>query len=223
MILPALMALALAAAAPDVSADAPRMPTTKAEPFTPAPEDPFPVGAPTDDYGFVSWCYGALNGHMDLYKLVKPELDKQSTNPKEDAVLDAEQMQAGREYLTLYKRAMEAAEKASPQAINVRGAQAVKVGANIWTPALQADVKTRMWSYLSWELPGRCETTAEKLYEKSLLAAQMLGVTIEDDTKPAAKPAAEAPVAQAPTPEAKPIAETKPKPAPATVSLRGLQ
>src|SRR4051794_2457832 len=37
-------------------------------------EDPFPAGAPTDDYGFMGWCYGALAGHMGLYEQVLPEV-----------------------------------------------------------------------------------------------------------------------------------------------------
>ncbi len=186
MLLASFLALALAAAdpAPDATAE-PEAPTAKSAPVAPTPEAPFPVGAPHDDYGFVGWCFGALSGHMDLYKVVKPELDKQSTNPKEDAAVDAEQMKAGLEYLALYKQAMEAAEKASTQPINIRGGQAVRVGQSIWGPALQADAKTQMWSYLSWDLPGRCEVTAERLYEKSLLSAQALGITIEDkDSKP---------------------------------------
>jgi hypothetical protein len=145
-------------------------------PATPVAE-PLPPGAPTDDYGLVSWCYGALSGHMALYKIVKPELDKlPDDKPKETAVLDAEQMQAGKEYLALYKRSIDAAEKASPQAIRDRGLQAQKLGDSIWNPARQADPRTRMWSYLGWELPGACETSAERLYEKSLLSAQALGI-----------------------------------------------
>ena len=211
MLLASLFALALAGGEPQLAqAAAPpaplALPSSKPDKFVPPPEEAFPVGAPRDDYGFVSWCYGALAGHMDLYKVVKPELDKlPDSNPKETVALDAEQMKAGQEYLALYKKAMEAAEKASPQPINVKGAQAVKTGANIWNPALQADAKTRMWSYLSWELPGRCETTAERLYEASLLGAQMLGITIVD-------------------PDAKTATVDKPKAAPADAApLRGLQ
>ena len=221
MLLVSLFALALAgdpapATVTQTGADA-ALPTAKPQMFVPAPEEPFPVGAPHDDYGFVGWCFGALSGHMDLYKVVKPELDKQSTNKKEDAALDSEQMTAGREYLALYKKAMEAAEKASPNPINIKGAQAIKSGANIWTPAQDADPKTRMWSYLSWDLPGRCETTSEKLYERSVLQAQALGITIEDDA-PAAK--AEAKTADAPVDKPKP----KAKPATATTApLRGLE
>ena len=221
MLLVSLFALAMAGdpapAIMQTGADA-APPTAKSEPFKPAPEEPWPIGAPHDDYGFVGWCFGALSGHMDLYKVVKPELDKQSTNKKEDAALDAEQMTAGREYLALYKKAMEAAEKASPNPINIKGAQAIKSGASIWTPAQEADPKTRMWSYLSWDLPGRCESTSEKLYETSILQAQALGITIEDDTaKPAAK--ADDKTADKSTKPAK-AAVVKP---PGTAPLRGLE
>ena len=215
MLTASLFALMLAAADPAPGpAPEPAMPTLKSAPVAPPPEEPFPVGAPQDDYGFVSWCYGALSGHMELYKIVKPELDKlPDQDPKETAALDAEQLKAGQEYLALYKRAMEAAEKASPQPINARGGQAVKAGGNIWAPALQADPKTRMWSYLSWDLPGRCETTAEKLFEKSQLAAEALGITIEDAPREAATTS---------TASAAPKPAAAPKPTP-KVDLRGLE
>ncbi len=142
-------------------------------------EDPVPAGAPADDYGLVSWCSGALTGHMALYTMVKPQLDAlPDSRPKETAVLDAEQMKAGNEYLALYKRATDAAERASPQNLTDRGAEMRLKGNAIWNPAKQADDKTRMWTWLGWELPGRCETAAERLYEKSLLSAQALGIDL---------------------------------------------
>jgi hypothetical protein len=171
MPLASLFALALMTADPQAAAAPPAAPA-------PAPEAP-PPGAPTDDYGLVSWCTGALSGHMALYKIVKPELDKlPDSKPGETVVLDAEQLKAGKEYLALYKRATDAAEKASPQVIHDRGVQAQRLGQSIWNPALQADPRTQMWSYLGWELPGSCETSAERLYEKSLLSAQALGIDI---------------------------------------------
>ena len=52
-------------------------------------------------------------------------------------------------------------------------------GNAIWNAARATrDGKARMWTYLGWELPGRCETAAERLYEKSLLSAQALGIDI---------------------------------------------
>jgi hypothetical protein len=177
-----LFALALMMADPQAAAPPPAAPPA---------EEPLPPGAPSDDYGLVSWCSGALAGHMALFQIVKPELDKLPDNrPKETAVLDAQEAQAGREYLALYKRALDAAEKASPQDISERRAVTQRMGDSIWIPAREADPRTRMWSYLGWELPGRCETAAERLYEKSLLSAQALGI----DIVPGASAAADRPV-----------------------------
>jgi len=146
----------------------------------PVEAEPIPAGAPSDDYGLVSWCTGALAGHMALYDIVKPQLDAlPDSAPKETAALDAEQMKAGREYLQLYKKATDAAEKASPRAIDERGLAARRAGASIWDSArATSDRKAAMWTWLGWELPGRCETAAERLYEKSLLNAQALGIDI---------------------------------------------
>jgi hypothetical protein len=143
-------------------------------------DEPIPAGAPSDDYGFVNWCTGALSGHMALYTQVKPELDSlPDQRPQDNAALDVEQMKAGQEYLTLYKKATDAAEKASPQQINERGAQMRARGDGIWAGArATTDNKARMWTYLGWELPGRCESAAERLYEKSLLSAQALGIDL---------------------------------------------
>jgi hypothetical protein len=135
---------------------------------TPSNDPNYPPDAPTDDYGFVAWCYGALSGQMELYQLVKPDLDALATSDAERAdnnKLDDEQMAAGRDYLGLYQRAMEAAEEATPK-LNIRGGEAISEGHSIWDKARIADAKTRMWSYLNWDLPGRCETTAHKLLKR---------------------------------------------------------
>jgi len=171
MLLASLFALALMAADPPAAASgAPNV----------VAEDPVPDGAPSDDYGLVNWCTGALAGHMTLYKRVKPELDAlPDPRPQETAALDADQTKAGREYLELYRKATDAAEKASPRAIGERGLAERKRGNAIWTTVRNAtDRKAVMWTWLSWELPGRCETAAERLYEKSLLSAQALGIDL---------------------------------------------
>lgn len=178
--------------------------TPAAEPAAPkaAVEEPVPAGAPSDDYGFVSWCSGALAGHMALYQQVKPELDAlPDSRPKETAALDADQMKAGREYLDLYKKATDAAEKASPRPIGERGAAERQRGEAIWNTARNAtDRKAAMWTWLSWELPGRCETAAERLYEKSLLSAQALGIDLVGGSSAASNkpvtPSVEAPAAK---------------------------
>lgn len=177
MPLASLFALALMTAEPPALAPAAAAPKTATPKIA---EEPVPPGAPTDDYGFVSWCTGALTGHMALYQQVKPELDSlPDPKPKETAALDAEQMKAGNEYLALYKKATDAAEKASPRPIGERGLAERQRGNAIWNTARNAtDRKAAMWTYLSWELPGRCETAAERLYEKSLLSAQALGIDL---------------------------------------------
>jgi hypothetical protein len=166
MVIASVLALALAAAeapeAPPPAATAPAAAAPAAQPETPS-------GAPTDDYGFVAWCHGALAGHMELYSMVKPELDKVS--PGGD---DTEQMKAGRDYLDLYARAMRAAEQASPTNIKPRGEEAEAQGYRIWAAARAAEPRTQMWSYLMWELPARCETAARRLEARASLLGQAL-------------------------------------------------
>jgi hypothetical protein len=172
-----MFALALMMAEPQAAAP-------KAAPVATAPkalpDEPVPPGAPEDDYGLVNWCTGALAGHMTLYRQVKPELDAlPDPRPQESSALDAAQTQAGREYLELYRKATEAAEKASPRAIGERGLTERRRGNAIWNTARgSTDRKAVMWTWLGWELPGRCETAAERLYEKSLLSAQALGIDL---------------------------------------------
>lgn len=136
-----------------------------------------PKGAPSDDYGLVSWCEGALSGHMALYELVKPELKsiERKGEAAEDEESDREQMKAGREYLALYRRARTTAEKEDPS-LHARGQEAEAMGEAIWTAPRKADARTRMWSWLLWELPGRCETAAKRLETRSGL----LGAAFKD-------------------------------------------
>jgi hypothetical protein len=162
-----LFALVLAQAQdPVVTAPQPQLQTqTPATASSPAAdESAIPKGAPTDDYGLVAWCRGALTGHMALYPLVKPEM-KSMERPGEvayDEKSDAAQMQAGREYLALYARAMQAAEKADPKLV-VRGLALRSQGEGIWTEAKAAAPRPRMWSWLMWDLPGECEVSANRL------------------------------------------------------------
>jgi hypothetical protein len=156
MLIASLLALALSAPAPEAA---------------PPREADIPASAPTDDYGFVAWCHGALSGHMALRPLVKDELDSLSPAPAND---DEKQKEAGDEYLKLYSRAMTAAEKASPTVIKPRAQAASARGFGIWNAARSAEPRTRMWSYLMWELPPRCEIAAKRLVERSDLFAQAL-------------------------------------------------
>jgi len=174
--IPALLFALVLAQAQDPVATAPQArapsPVVAPSPAAPSPaadsaaEDApdIPKGAPTDDYGLVAWCRGALTGHMALYLLVKPEM-KSMERPGEvayDEKSDVAQMQAGREYLALYARAMQAAEKADPKLVT-RGLALRAQGEGIWTVAKAAPARKRMWSWLMWDLPGECEVSANRL------------------------------------------------------------
>jgi hypothetical protein len=187
MLIASLFALAIAA---------------EAAPEAPARDPEIPASAPVDDYGFVAWCHGALSGHMALRPLVKQELDTLSPAPADD---DEKQKAAGDMYLKLYSEAMAAAEKASPTAIKPRAQAASARGYGIWTAARNAEPRTRMWSYLMWELPPRCEIAAKRLEEKSALFAEALR------TSPTAAP------------DLGPVATAQPDPATPGDGLRGTQ
>jgi regulator of protease activity HflC (stomatin/prohibitin superfamily) len=166
--IPALLFALVLAQAQDPVATSPRPMSPEPAPVTAsspaADESDIPKGAPTDDYGLVAWCRGALTGHMALYSLVKPEM-KSMERPGEvayDEKSDAAQMEAGREYLALYARAMQAAEKADPKLVT-RGLELRSQGEGIWTEAKAAAPRTRMWSWLMWDLPGECEVSANRL------------------------------------------------------------
>jgi hypothetical protein len=165
--IPALLFALALVQAQDLGAASPQPPETAsslAAPSTTDDGEDIPKGAPKDDYGLVAWCRGALTGHMALYPLVKPEM-KSLERPgevAEDEKSDAAQMQAGRDYLALYARAMQAAEKKDPKLV-VRGLALRSQGEGIWTEAKAAAPRTRMWSWLMWDLPGACEVAANRL------------------------------------------------------------
>lgn len=157
MLIASLFALTLAAA--------------EAPSAAPARDPDIPAGAPTDDFGFVAWCQGALTGHMELRPLVKAELDAMSPGPKDD---DVQQEKAGRMYLDMYKRALAAAEKATTTNAQTNARAAYSRGYGTWTAARNANPRDKMWTYLNWELPGRCEVAAKRLEERSSLFGEAL-------------------------------------------------
>ena len=66
-------------------------------------------------------------------------------------------------------------------------------GEAIWTAAKAAPPRSRMWTWLMWDLPGRCEVAAKRLQTRSGL----LGAAFRDapgaadaPTTPAAQPSA---------------------------------
>ncbi len=217
MVIASLFALVMAAAADEpvttspTARPAPAAATSPASSPTPAgePRDAdIPASAPTDDYGFVAWCHGALSGHMELHDRVKPELDKVS--PGGD---DTELAKAGADYLNLYAAALKEAEKASPSNIHDRGVEANAMGYRIWSAARAAEPRTQMWSYLMWELPPRCEIAAKRLEQNSSLLGQAL--------KSDAPPAAPGPVGRLETPAPETATAGAPEAVAPALGLRG--
>lgn len=132
-------------------------------------EEPFPTGAPTDDFGFVAWCYGALSGHLALYDKVLPEVRRiEAEFPDSGTPVDkimtgyAVQHRRGERLLLLYDRALSAGEAAGKTDGEDRAADIAK-GKEIWAGADSADPKQLAQLWMSWGLPGRCQSTAVKL------------------------------------------------------------
>lgn len=122
---------------------------------------PLPAGAPADDFGLVSWCQGALRGHLDLAERIKDTL------PLDDA-----QQSIGRDYLQTYAAALAAA----PQSRTARGQRASKAahdkGYAGWASARNdANRDTQVYTYLGWQLPGRCEHAAAQLVRANATSA----------------------------------------------------
>jgi hypothetical protein len=180
---PILAALAVAAAVsaqPAAAADAPSEPA-------------FPTGAPRDDYGLVSWCYGALRGYLDLYDQVMPEVRRIETTWRrpgsslaEDMAVYSQMRRQGETSLKNFARAMEAAERASLRPINAQGGEAVKKGRATWAAAPNLPKARLAQEWMSWTLPVRCETTAATLEER----AKLMGTAfkVEPDADPLSAP-----------------------------------
>ena len=228
-----LLALALLAQDAPVST----APTASAPPPRTQPA----ATAPTDDYGYVGWCYGALGGYVELYDKVMPDVTRiEKTFPGPDGFnaamkeYPAMRVQAKKDLAT-YRSAIVAAEKASPRPISEYGAAAIKKGHSVWTGADQIDKARLAQVWMSWSPPGDCDTRAKALETKSNLFGQALNYNVKKSAVPPAEetkapepaptvetaaPTSE-PEAPAPTPvaDAPPAAEA-PAPAPAPVATK---
>jgi hypothetical protein len=193
------------AASPDdgpVATAAPRK-----QDVAPLPIQGGPVSPPADDYGYVGWCFGAVSGYVDLYDRAMPEVIRierawptPSTEENIKEVYPAQKREAAAS-LELFRRAIEAAEKASPTPIAQQGAAAIKKGRGVWTGATTVPKAQLAQFWMSWSPPRKCEETAKALEARSNLFGQALTVNT------AAAPVAPAPE---PEPEPAPLAEAPP-------------
>lgn len=216
-----LLAFALLAQdAPPATASADDGPVATAAPrksdVAPLPIQGGPVSAPTDDYGYVGWCFGAISGYVDLYDRAMPEVIRierawptPSTEENIKVVYPAQKRDAIAS-LDLFRRAIEAAEKASPTTIAQQGAAAIKKGRGVWTGATTVPKAQLAQFWMSWAPPAKCEETAKALEARSNLFGQALTA---NTAVPVAAPAAPEPAAE---PAA--LAETPVEPAVAAVA-----
>ena len=170
-----VLSLLLAAQQTPPEADAP-LATQRSTPTIPAgpPRDPndlpIPAGAPSDDFGLVSWCQGALRGHMELAEQIGES--------------DEEQQAIGRDYLRSYETALAAAPQGKTTEGARAGVAARETGYASWAAARTSQNReTQKFTYLGWQLPGRCEHAAKRLGSN----ADLLGAAL---ATPAGAPAA---------------------------------
>lgn len=157
MAFPLLALLLLAQDAPVATAKAhlppPAATAPAAAPATgQADADALPQGAPADDFGFVAWCDGVLAGHMDIAERVKDVLP-----------LDEVQQKVGKAYLKAYVRALDGSAEGKTAEGRKRAEQLRQDGWSKWDQARAADHTLAAETYLSYQLPGRCEHAALRL------------------------------------------------------------
>jgi hypothetical protein len=157
-----------------------------------------PNAPPTDEYGYVAWCYGALGGYASLYDRAMPEVTRiEKAFPGPDGVAASlktypEMRAQAQKDLKTFSSAITAAEKASPRPISEYGASQVKRGANIWQGADKVDKARLAQMWMSWSPPGDCEKRARTLETKSTILGKALNFNNASATT------------QAPTPEPAP-------------------
>ncbi|MBO9710789.1 MAG: hypothetical protein J7521_21520 [Caulobacter sp.] len=218
------MATAFLLALAMLAQDAPVSTAPKAS--APPPRTTPAATPPNDDYGYVSWCYGALGGYVDLYDKVMPEVTRiEKTFPGPDGFAAAMKeypvmRNQARTDLKTYRSAIIAAEKASPRPISEYGAAAIKKGHSVWGGSDQVDKARLAQVWMSWSPPGDCETRAKALETKSNLFGQALNYNVKSAIPPEPETAPNQPPAEAaPSATETPVAETPaPKPIKASVT-----
>lgn len=149
--------------------------------------------APSGDYEFTAWCYGALSRHMEIYDMVEPELraiGKRLNSEDADMKGYGDQLDAGYRTLAQYRAAVEAAESVATRPINVQGAAALEQGRQVWARINTVDKSSQAYSWMSWELPDRCGETAARLETRSKTLARMITPTTSSAPRLSALPPA---------------------------------
>ena len=181
-----------------------------------------PNAPPTDDYGYVAWCYGALGGYANLYDRVMPEVTRiEKAFPGPDGVAASlktypEMREQAQKDLKVFAAAITAAEKASPRPISEYGGAQVKRGQSVWQGADSVDKARLAQMWMSWSPPGDCEKRAKALETRSTILGRALNynnaaAAPKIETKPeTSNPAFNATPSTAPEPATPPARDPAP-------------
>ncbi len=147
------------------------------------PENARPVSASAEDYQYVAWCYGALQGYVDLHDQVMPEViriesawRRPGSKLEADLAIYDDIQKAAKDSLGRFTQAMEAAEKASLRPLKPLGVLSMQSGRAIWTPTVAVTQARIAQEWMSWTLPANCEAVAASLEQRSRLSAAALQV-----------------------------------------------
>ena len=162
------------------------------------------AAAPTDDYGYVGWCYGAVAGYVDQYDKAMPEVERierafPTPNTEENIkVIYPGQRANAREQLKVFRAAMIAAEKASPRPLQTEGSAAISKGRSVWAASSLVNPAKLGQFWMSWTPPSECESRAKSLQAKASLFGQALKFNAEESVAVPAETIAVAPTEAAP-------------------------
>jgi hypothetical protein len=176
---------------------------------------------PADDYGYVAWCYGALDTYLGLYDRVMPEvtrIERAFPGPRgaeADLRLYPQMRDQAKKDLLVYRAAIIAAERASPRVIGAEGAVALRKGRAVWAGAANATTAQVAREWMGWSPPARCGEVAKTLTLRSNVLGQALASNQDQVAPTSALAAAPEPEPAAPEPVSAPAPAPAPVPEPA--------
>jgi hypothetical protein len=136
--------------------------------------------APADDFAKVAWCHGALSGHMMMAERIS------AVEP-----LSADMQAIGQSYLRAYEAALTLSKDGKTEKGRERAELARQTGYDGWEEARRADLDKAVGAYVTWSLPGVCETAALNISGRPKLFSEL---QTEDEARivtEALKPASE--------------------------------
>jgi hypothetical protein len=150
-------------------------------------DNDIPANAPKDDYGFVGWCYGALDEYLSIYEQVKPDLkdiDKLFGSPVVEDEPYSQDIAEDRKALKRFGLALHAAQVASLQPIGDQGSDAIQGGRAMWSMAKMQPHRRLADAWLFWGLPPRCDRAAKRLTTRAALMGQAVRSDPAETPKP---------------------------------------